>query len=79
MEKALTGRALGNYMFEVLDVHGNVVAIFDNRKRGTAFVIDEEKLRTASVWQPKHRSTWFIRLFFPLLVPIDSWIAKRFE
>lgn len=78
-EEALTGRASGNYMFEVLDKLGNVIAIYGNRKRGTAFVIDEAKLRTAPVWQPKHRSSWLIRLVFPLLVPVDAWIGKRFR
>lgn len=66
-------------MFEVLDIHGTVIVVFGNRKRGAAFVIDEEKLKTAPVFQRRHRSHWLIRFVFPLLVPIDAWIAKRFE
>lgn len=65
-------------MFEVLDAHNNVIAVF-GRKRGSAFVIDESKLKTVPVWQRRHRSHWIIRFMFPLLVPIDAWVAKRFE
>lgn len=65
-------------MFEVLDIHGKVIAVFD-RKRGAPFVIDEEKLKTAPVYRKRHQSHWLIRFVFPLLVPIDAWIAKRFE
>jgi hypothetical protein len=66
-------------MFEVLDVHGNVIAVFGARKRGTAFAIDEQKLKTARVWQPPHQSGWLLRLFFPLLLPVDTWIGQRFR
>jgi hypothetical protein len=42
-------------------------------------VIDEAKLKTAPVYQRKHRSHWLIRFVFPLLVPVDAWIAERFR
>lgn len=66
-------------MFEVLDIHGRVIAVFGNRKRGTAFVVDEEKLKTAPVYQKHRQSHWAMRFFFPLLVPVDLWLRKRFE
>jgi hypothetical protein len=66
-------------MFEVLDRLGNVIAVFGTRKRGTAFVIDEAKLKTAPVYRYQHRSHWLIRFLFPLLVPVDAWIAERFR
>jgi hypothetical protein len=78
-EKSPHREGSGNYMFEVLDKLGNVIVVFGNRKRGAAFVIDEAKLKTAPVYQRKHRSHWLIRFIFPLLVPVDAWIAERFR
>jgi hypothetical protein len=65
-------------MFEVLDIHGRVIAVF-GRKRGTRFEIDEQKLKTAAVWQPRHQTHWLIRFVFPLLRPVDAWVGQRFR
>jgi hypothetical protein len=65
-------------MFEVLDIHGEVIAVF-GKKRGTAFVIDERKLKTAKGYQAPKPYHWIVYLFFPLLLPIDLWIRKRFH
>jgi hypothetical protein len=49
------------------------------RKRGTRFEIDEQKLKTAAVWQPRHQTHWLIRFVFPLLRPVDAWVGQRFR
>jgi hypothetical protein len=65
-------------MFEVLDIHGEVIAIF-GKKRGAAFVIDEAKLKTAKGYRAAKPYHWLVYLFFPLLLPIDLWIRKRIK
>lgn len=65
-------------MFEVLDNLGNVIAVF-GKKRGTAFVIDEKKLKTAKGYEEPKPYHWAVYLFFPLLLPIDLWIRKRIK
>lgn len=65
-------------MFEVLDIRGDVIAVF-GKKRGAAFVIDEEKLKSAKGYQPPKPYHWAVYLFFPLLLPIDLWIRKRIK
>lgn len=65
-------------MFEILDRLGNVIAV-TNRKKGSAFEIDEEKLKSAKGYQEPKPYHWVVYLFFPLLLPIDLWIRKRIK
>ncbi|MBR7940992.1 J domain-containing protein [Burkholderia cenocepacia] len=49
------------------------------RRRGTAFEIDEEKLKAGRVIVPSEKPHWLFYIFFPLLAPIDMWLRKRLK
>jgi hypothetical protein len=65
-------------VFEILDRLGNVIAV-TGRKRGSAFVVDEAKLKSAKPYEEPKPYHWVVYLFFPLLLPIDLWIRKRIK
>lgn len=48
-------------------------------RRGAAFTIDETKLKTAIARLPRNETSWLIKLMFPLLWPVDTWLRKRLK